>query len=36
VSDKEAIRLAIERGAQVARGEANMVPWDEAMRELGR
>ena len=34
--DEEAIRIATERKAQVERGEARMVPWDEAMRVLGR
>jgi hypothetical protein len=34
--DEEGIRIAAERKAQVERGEARMVPWDEAMRALGR
>ena len=34
--DEEAIRIATERKAQLERGEARMVPWDEAMRVLGR
>ncbi|MCW1925858.1 addiction module protein [Luteolibacter arcticus] len=34
--DEESIRIATERMAQVERGEARMVPWDEAMRMLGR
>jgi hypothetical protein len=32
----EGIRIAEERLAMVERGEARMVPWDEAMRMLGR
>ena len=35
-ADEEGIRIATERKAQVERGEARMVPWDEAMRMLGR
>jgi len=34
--DEEGIRIATERKAQVERGEARMVPWDEAMRMLDR
>jgi hypothetical protein len=32
----EGIRIAEERRGMVERGEARMVPWDEAMRMLGR
>jgi hypothetical protein len=35
-TDEEGIRIAEERLAEVERGEARMVPWDEAMRMLGR
>ncbi|MEK7951871.1 addiction module protein [Luteolibacter soli] len=31
-ADEEGIRIAEERMAEVERGEARMVPWDEAMR----
>ena len=34
--DEEGVRIATQRKAQVERGEARMVPWDEAMRALGR
>jgi hypothetical protein len=34
--DDEVIRIAGERMAQVERGEARMVPWNEAMRMLRR
>ena len=34
--EEEGIRIAEERKLQVERGEARMVPWDEAMRLLGR
>ena len=34
--DEEGVQIAAERKAQVERGEARMVPWDEAMRALGR
>lgn len=34
--DEETLRIAEERWAQVERGEARMVPWEEAMRMLGR
>ena len=32
--DEEAIRIAGERKAQVERGEARMVPWDEAVLKI--
>jgi hypothetical protein len=35
-TDEEGVRIAEERRAEVERGEARMVPWDEAMRMLGR
>ncbi|MCW1886168.1 addiction module protein [Luteolibacter flavescens] len=35
-SDEEGIRIAEERLAEVERGEARMVPWEDAMRMLGR
>lgn len=30
--EKEGIRIAEERMAQVERGEVEMIPWDEAMK----